>query len=79
MLENYRQSNVTPIHPKLHPVRTEGGRVSPPPPKLYPHNTYHGPTHHHRTPLPLHPSELKPMRFTDSTQNVKGSTHKRIR
>ena len=74
-----RESNVTPIHPKLHPARATGsgggggatggvGSASPPPAKLYPHNTYHGPTIHHRAALPLHPSEMKPMRFTDSPQ-----------
>merc|ERR1740128_1487073 len=75
-----RLSNVSPIHPKLHPGGNggvEGGPSSPPAPRLYPHNTYHGHTPHHRTPLP---PDLKPMRFTDSPQYPRGNAaHKRHR
>jgi hypothetical protein len=38
-----------------------------PQPNLYPHNTYHGPSPHYRT--PLNPAEFKPLRFTDSPQH----------
>ena len=72
-----RLSNVTPIHPKLGPGREEGGRISPPPPRLYPHNTYHGHTPHHRTPLPGLSPDLKPLRFTDSPQHAPGYKHGR--
>jgi hypothetical protein len=37
---------------------------------LYPHNTYHGPSPHYRT--PLNPADFKPLRFTDSPQNYFG-------
>ncbi|CAB3363084.1 Hypothetical predicted protein [Cloeon dipterum] len=74
-----RLSNVSAIHPKLHPDRGEEeveerkwwfgegipayefSTVS-----GYPHNTYHGPTRHLRTPLSL---DSRPMRFTDSPQH----------
>lgn len=68
-----RLSNVSPIHPKLHPNRSEDDdrRFWYEPPSrnstaLYPHNTYHGHTPHHRTPLP---HDIKPLRFTDSPQH----------
>ena len=38
------------------------------------HNTYHGATPHHRTPLTL---EFKPIRFTDSEQSSSPSTQRR--
>lgn len=40
---------------------------------LYPHNTYHGQTPHHRTPLP---QDIKPLRFTDSPQHA---AHRQVR
>ena len=71
-----RLSNVTPIHPRLHPPppsasRSGGGGASPPPPagRLYPHNTYHGHTPHDRTPL-IPADIIKPLRFTDSPQHA---------
>ena len=70
-----RLSNVSPIHPRLHPPHSRsGGRPggsSPPPAtagRLYPHNTYHGHTPHHRTPLAA--ADIKPLRFTDSPQHA---------
>ena len=61
----FRLTNVAPFHPKLHPLGggdggpgTTGGmghahaQSSPAGPRLYPHATYHGPSQHHRTPLP---------------------------
>jgi len=76
-----RLSNVSPIHPKLNPNKSEEedrrlwhdptpGRGST---GLYPHNTYHGQTPHHRTPLP---QDIKPLRFTDSPQHV---AHRQLR
>jgi hypothetical protein len=41
-----------------------------PQPNLYPHNTYHGPSPHYRT--PLNPADFKPLRFTDSPQHPFG-------
>ena len=41
-----------------------------PQPNLYPHNTYHGPSPHYRT--PLNPADFKPLRFTDSPQHYFG-------
>jgi len=76
-----RLSNVSPIHPRLHPPlhpppppsasRSGGGGASPPPPagRLYPHNTYHGHTPHYRTPL-IPADIIKPLRFTDSPQHA---------
>lgn len=40
---------------------------------LYPHNTYHGQTPHHRAPLP---QDIKPLRFTDSPQHA---AHRQLR
>lgn len=69
-----RLSNVTPIHPKLHPNRPSEGEEErkfwfgdPNQQKVSQnvHNTYHGPTVHHRAPLTL---DFKPLRFTDSPQ-----------
>ena len=64
-----RLSNVTAIHPKLHPSQDDGkywyGEKEQQP-SLYPHNTYHGPTPHHRTPLSN--ADFKPIRFTESPQ-----------
>jgi len=76
-----RLSNVSPIHPKLNPNKSEEedrrlwhdptpGRGSA---GLYPHNTYHGQTPHHRTPLP---QDIKPLRFTDSPQHA---AHRQLR
>jgi len=69
-----RLSNVSPIHPKLHPNRSDDDDRKfwyEPPSRnstaLYPHNTYHGQTPHHRTPLP---QDIKPLRFTDSPQHI---------
>eukprot|EP00092_Neocalanus_flemingeri_P007352 GFUD01007939.1.p1 GENE.GFUD01007939.1~~GFUD01007939.1.p1 ORF type:complete len:1128 (-),score=188.67 GFUD01007939.1:37-3420(-) len=69
-----RLSNVSPIHPKLHPNRSDDDdrRFWYEPQRnstaaLYPHNTYHGQTPHHRTPLP---NDIKPLRFTDSPQHI---------
>lgn len=69
-----RLSNVSPIHPKLYPNRSDDDdrRFGYEPPSrnstaLYPHNTYHGQTTHHRTPLP---QDIKPLRFTDSPQHI---------
>ena len=63
-----RLSNVTAIHPKLHPKQDDGkywyGDQRQEQPSLYPHNTYHGPTPHHRTPLSN--ADFKPIRFTES-------------
>jgi len=70
-----RLSNVSPIHPKLNPNKSDEedrrfwhdptpGRGQP---SLYPHNTYHGQTPHYRTPLP---QDIKPLRFTDSPQHL---------
>ena len=70
-----RLSNVSPIHPNLNPNKSEeddrrfwhdptAGRGTT---GLYPHNTYHGQTPHHRTPLP---QDIKPLRFTDSPQHA---------
>ena len=58
-----RLSNVSPIHPSLLPEsrpEEEDRRLwyDPSPPSRHIHNTYHGQTPHHRTPL----------RFTDSPQ-----------
>ena len=39
-------------------------------PNLYPHNTYHGPSPHYRT--PLNPADFKLLRFTDSPQHYYG-------
>jgi len=76
-----RLSNVSPIHPKLNPNKSEEedrrlwhdptpGRGST---GLYPHNTYHGQTPHHRAPLP---QDIKPLRFTDSPQHA---AHRQLR
>ncbi len=43
-------------------------------PPLYPHNTYHGQTPHHRPPLSL---DFKPMRFTEESQQHLGATPKK--
>ncbi|KAG8233447.1 hypothetical protein J437_LFUL010558 [Ladona fulva] len=87
-----RLSNVSPVHPRLHPDRSEEegekrrwwfgevGRGLPSPylgpdyefssASGYAHNTYHGPTRHHRHPLfGLVGAEPKPLRFTDSPQH----------
>ncbi|KAF4523509.1 hypothetical protein B566_EDAN004580 [Ephemera danica] len=76
-----RLSNVSAIHPRLHPDRGEEeqderrwwfGEGAPPGTyefstvSGYPHNTYHGPARHLRTPLSL---ETRPLRFTDSPQH----------
>ncbi|XP_059482536.1 mitogen-activated protein kinase kinase kinase 10-like isoform X2 [Neocloeon triangulifer] len=74
-----RLSNVSAIHPKLHPDRGEEevderrwwfGEGAPAyefsTVSGYPHNTYHGPTRHLRTPLSL---DSRPLRFTDSPQH----------
>jgi hypothetical protein len=68
-----RLSNISPIHPRLHPPpannnssRSGGGSSASPPSRLYPHNTYHGHTPHYRTPL----TDIKPLRFTDSPQHA---------
>ena len=68
-----RLSNVSPVHPKLLPdgrPEEEDRRLwyDPSPSPRYLHNTYHGHTPHHRTPLPL-PHDIKPLRFTDSPQH----------
>lgn len=66
-------SNKMPYHPKMDPIEAEADEPlvwyqdQPAPSRgpgsgLYPHNTYHGHTPHHRTPLPV------AMRFTDSPQ-----------
>ncbi|XP_071440662.1 mitogen-activated protein kinase kinase kinase 9-like isoform X3 [Hetaerina americana] len=87
-----RVSNISPLHPRLHPDRSEDegekrrwwfgevGRGLPSPylgpdyefssASGYAHNTYHGPTRHHRHPLfGLVGTEPKPLRFTDSPQH----------
>ncbi|XP_065158014.1 mitogen-activated protein kinase kinase kinase 11 isoform X4 [Atheta coriaria] len=83
-----RLSNVSPFHPKLQPNRVDDNEVQQWRPAIenheydysttggsYNHNTYHGPTKHHR-PL-LSGSQLinlqhdqKPLRFTDSPQHI---------
>ncbi|XP_017782387.1 PREDICTED: mitogen-activated protein kinase kinase kinase 11-like isoform X2 [Nicrophorus vespilloides] len=81
-----RLSNISPLHPKLQPNRSEGNEVQPwksaetqdyeySSSSGYSHNTYHGPTRHHRPMLTgsqliaLHHEEQKPLRFTDSPQH----------
>jgi len=78
-----RLSNVSPIHPKLHPNRSDDDDRKfwyEPPSRnstaLYPHNTYHGQTPHHRTPLP---QDIKPLRFTDSPQHIPHSNTRNSR
>jgi len=78
-----RLSNVSPIHPKLHPNRSDDDDRKfwcEPPSRnstaLYPHNTYHGQTPHHRTPLP---HDIKPLRFTDSPQHIPHSNSRNSR
>ena len=68
-----RLSNVTPVHPNLLPDRPEEEDrrlwYDPSPSPRHLHNTYHGHTPHHRTPLPLSNMDIKPLRFTDSPQH----------
>ncbi|KAK7047963.1 hypothetical protein SK128_023200, partial [Halocaridina rubra] len=72
-----RLSNVTAVHPRLLPVKSDDdadyqrwlgmndyNEFSSP--SGYAHNTYHGPTRHSRPALVLEP---KPIRFTDSPQH----------
>ncbi|XP_050720436.1 mitogen-activated protein kinase kinase kinase 11-like isoform X4 [Eriocheir sinensis] len=72
-----RLSNVTAVHPKLLPVKSQEedtdyqrwlgmSEYEFSSPSGYAHNTYHGPSRHARPALVLEP---KPIRFTDSPQH----------
>nr|CAI5818223.1 unnamed protein product [Callosobruchus analis] len=82
-----RLSNVSPLHPRLQPNRAEVSELPAWRPvenqdyeystsSGYNHNTYHGPTKHHRPMLAgsqfmnlMQTDEMKPLRFTDSPQH----------
>ncbi|XP_071550453.1 uncharacterized protein [Panulirus ornatus] len=76
-----RLSNVTAVHPRLLPVKSEDedaeyqrwlgmSEYEFSSPSGYAHNTYHGPSRHSRPALVLEP---KPIRFTDSPQHFASS------
>ncbi|XP_066985180.1 mitogen-activated protein kinase kinase kinase 10-like isoform X2 [Macrobrachium rosenbergii] len=74
-----RLSNVTAVHPKLLPLKSDDdadyqrwlgmSEYEFSSPSGYAHNTYHGPSRHSRPALVLEP---KPIRFTDSPQHFAG-------